>query len=121
MSNSSLACATFSETLSPREIKDGQLKHALRIFCDEDSGGVRIEVTARRGPMAKVPIWTSFILNSIKSRYWVQKSSSRAVRFTELQPYVFCDNYLPTKDARGRFEILFTSRAGEHSPLMHFA
>lgn len=74
---------------------------------------MRIEVTARRGPMSNVPIWTAFISENIKSRHWIQKSSSRDVRFTELQPYVFCDNYLPTRDARGRFEIKFTSRAGK--------
>ncbi|KAK1074074.1 hypothetical protein LTR74_001321 [Friedmanniomyces endolithicus] len=52
---------TTSDNLGEREyfagaIEHGDMRHALRLFRDRASGGVRLEASAKRGPMQDVPI-----------------------------------------------------------------
>jgi hypothetical protein len=98
------------------EIEDDRFLHAFRIFKDKDSGCVRFEATARRGPMTKCPIWTAFVTSYIGSKTWMRRVSDRTVQLRELKPYVFCDNYRPNKGPTGKFELKFTSRSGNAKP-----
>lgn len=95
------------------QIEDDGYLHAFRVFRDRDSGGVRFETTALRGPMNKVPIWTAFVTQYIGSRTWMRMLDSKTVQLRELHPYVFCDKYRPPRSADGRFQLRFTSSRGE--------
>lgn len=91
------------------EITDGRYLHALRIYRDKDSGCVRFEVTARRGPLRTIPIWTAFVTKYIGHRSWMKREGPSTIQFGELHPYVFCDGYRVTRGASGRYQLTFTT------------
>lgn len=95
------------------EITDGRYLHALRIYRDKDSGCVRFEVTARRGPLRTIPIWTAFVTKYIGHRSWMKREGPSTIQFGELHPYVFCDGYRVTRGASGRYQLTFTTPEGK--------
>lgn len=95
------------------EIQDNSSLHAFRIFRDKDSGGVRFEATARRGPLKTVPIWTAFVTQYIGHRGWMKRVGHATVQFRELHPYVFHQGYGLPRDKKGRFQITFSLPQGE--------
>ena len=94
------------------EIEDGQYLHALRVFSDRDTGCVRMEATALRGPMKKTPIWTAFVTNNIGSRTFLRRLDHRTIQLRQLKPYMFCENYKLPSGRDGKYELRFTSRDG---------
>lgn len=94
------------------EITDGQYLHAFRIFRDKDSGCVRFEATARRGPLKAVPIWTAFVTQYVPHRGWMKRVGATTIRFGELHPYVFCDGYKLPKGPKGKYQLTFTTAEG---------
>jgi len=91
------------------EIKDDNYLHALRIYVDKDSGGMRLEARARRGPFTQTPIWTAFISRHIYERGWITWIGKKVVQLGGLHPYVFCHGYVPPKGKNGQFRLQFTS------------
>ncbi|KAF4306207.1 hypothetical protein GTA08_BOTSDO05601 [Botryosphaeria dothidea] len=92
------------------EIEDDRYLHAFRVFKDTNTGAVRFEATARRGPMQKTPIWTAFVTQYIGLNGWMRRVGPRILSLSALHPYVFCDNYSPPKGRDGRFELRFKLR-----------
>lgn len=86
--------------------------HAFRIFRDRDSGCVRFEVTARRGPMKTVPIWTAFVTQYIGNPRWMKRVGQCTVQFRELHPYMFCEGYRLSKGNSGKYILTFTTPEG---------
>jgi len=89
-------------------IQDGRFLHALRIFRDRDSGCVRLEATALRGPLKAIPIWTAFVTQYIGNRKWMKRVGPSTVQFRELHPYMFCDGYRLSKGNTGKYLVTFT-------------
>ncbi|KAH7045863.1 hypothetical protein B0J12DRAFT_143357 [Macrophomina phaseolina] len=92
------------------EIEDDRYLHAFRVFKDTNTGAVRFEATARRGPMQKTPIWTAFVTQYIGLKGWMRRVGPKIISLSALHPYVFCDNYLPPKGRDGHFELRFKLR-----------
>jgi hypothetical protein len=95
-----------------REIQDNGSLHAFRIFKDKDSGGVRFEGTARRGPLKTVPIWTAFVTQYIGQRGWMKRVGHTTIQFRELHPYVFHQGYTLPRGPSGRYQLTFTTPEG---------
>jgi hypothetical protein len=91
------------------EITDNRYLHAFRIYFDEDSGCVRFEATARRGPMNTTPIWTAFVTQYIGRRDWMKRVSPDTIQFEKLHPYMFCDSYRLPKGPTGKYRLTFTT------------
>lgn len=91
------------------EIQDDTYRHALRIFRDVDSGGVRFEATARRGPLKRIPIWTAFVAQYIGRRSWMKRVGQMTVQFKDFHPYVFCEGYKPPRGPSGKYQLTFTT------------
>lgn len=94
------------------EITDNRYLHAFRIYFDEDSGCVRFEATARRGPMNTTPIWTAFVTQYIGRRDWMKRVSPDTIQFEKLHPYMFCDSYRLPKGPSGKYRLTFTTPEG---------
>jgi hypothetical protein len=97
------------------EIKDDNYLHALRIYVDKDSGGMRLEARARRGAFTQTPIWTAFINGKIGKAAWIKPLNSKVVQLEKLHPYVLCHNYTPPRGKTGKFRLQFTSSEGKSS------
>jgi hypothetical protein len=101
-----------SNANSSSEISDTRYLHAFRIFRDEDSGCVRFEATARRGPLKSIPIWTAFVTQYIGHRSWMKRIGAATVQFRELHPYVFCDGYRVPKGPTNKYQLTFSKPEG---------
>ena len=97
------------------QIRDGDMRHALRLYRDRASGVVRIEASALRGPKADVPIWTSFVTRYAIDPDHVQREDGRKVSFAALRPppYVFISGYRPPRNRRGDYFLDFTTSEGQ--------
>jgi hypothetical protein len=93
------------------EIKDDNYLHALRIYRDKDSGGIRLEARARRGLFTQTPIWTAFITEDVDDETWVKRVGTKVCQLKGLKPYVFCHGYVPPRK-NGKFRLQFTSQTG---------
>jgi hypothetical protein len=102
------------------EIKDDNYLHALRIYSDKDSGGIRLEARARRGPFTATPIWTAFITQLVDSEQWIRRVSPKVLQIGGLHPYVFCHGYTPPRGKSGKFRLQFTSQKGMFSTVLHY-
>lgn len=91
------------------EIKDDNYLHALRMYVDKDSGGIRLEARARRGAFTQTPIWTAFIHGKIDRSSWIKPLNSKVIQLDNLHPYVLCHNYSPPRGKTGKFRLQFTS------------
>jgi hypothetical protein len=87
--------------------------HAFRVYLDDDSGCVRFEATARRGPRKNIPIWTAFVTRYVGRHDWMRRVGTYTVQFRELRPYVFCDGYKVPKGATGKYELKFSNPNGK--------
>jgi len=94
------------------EIADNRYLHAFRVYKDEDSGCVRFEATARRGPLKTIPIWTAFVTKHIGDRRWMKRVGAATVQFRDFHPYVFCEGYRPPKGPSGKYQLTFSAPEG---------
>ena len=101
-----LMLTLFSETT------DNRYLHAFRIYYDTDSGCVRFEATARRGPLNTIPIWTAFVTQYIGHRGWMKRVGATTIQFRELHPYVFCDGYKVPKGPTHKYQLTFSQPEG---------
>lgn len=97
------------------EITDNRYLHAFRVFRDVDSGCVRFEATARRGPLKTIPIWTAFVTQYIGRTSWMKRVGSATIQFGEIRPYVFCDGYRLPRGSSGKYQLTFTTSEGKSS------
>ena len=109
------------------QIEDGRFLHALRVYRDQDSGGVRLEATACRGPMKKTPIWTAFVTrearDDLRESTWPLRTGPKTVRLANVKAvFVFCDSYRPAKGRAGEVELKFSDKddAGDFMEVMRF-
>lgn len=97
----------------PSKIHDDGYVHALQIFKDEDSQGVRLQASVLRGPMKRSPVWTAFIKYNMMAREWISKSEPKKVLLAELSRYIFTDDYEPQLAPTGEHELHFSKRERE--------
>ncbi|KAK4956383.1 hypothetical protein LTR10_005907 [Elasticomyces elasticus] len=92
-------------------IKHGDMRHALRLFRDRASGGVRLEASAKRGPMQDVPIWTAFITRYAEDPDWPQYEGDGLVSLAAIKPppYVFLPHYEPPRNRDGEYVLQFVT------------
>lgn len=97
------------------EIEDGHrgFVHEFRVLKDPDSRCVRLEARVIRGRFKGVPVWTAFVTRHIGSRSWMRRLG-RVVEITDLQPYVFCDNYTLPRGSTGTYRLHFASQRGKY-------
>lgn len=102
------------EILFGGQIKDGDLRHALRVFRDRASGVYRLEVSALRGPMKDVPLWTAFVTRYSQDPDWAFLEGESVVSLAALRPppYVFLAGYEPPKNKRGEYILQFAATDG---------
>lgn len=100
------------------EIKDDNFLHALRLYRDKDSGGIRLEARPRRGPMTSTPIWMAFISHLIIKKSWIRVVSTKTLQLSELHPYIFTPNYTPPRSKSGKVRLQFTSAKGMLSSII---
>jgi len=91
------------------ETVDGKYLHVFRVKYDTDSGCVRFEATARRGPMKDIPIWTAFVTPYVGRSDWMKRVGPETIQFEKLHPYVFSDSYRLPKGPTGKYRLSFTS------------
>jgi hypothetical protein len=91
---------------------DNRYLHAFRILRDEDSGCVRFEATARRGPLKTIAIWTAFVTKYVGHKSWMKRVGNATIQFGELHPYMFCEGYKLPKGPTGKYQLTFTSPEG---------
>lgn len=94
------------------ETVDGKYLHVFRVKYDTDSGCVRFEATARRGPMKDIPIWTAFVTPYVGRGDWMKRVGPETIQFEKLHPYVFSDSYRLPKGPTGKYRLSFTSPEG---------
>ncbi|KAK5676155.1 hypothetical protein LTS10_011447 [Elasticomyces elasticus] len=92
-------------------IKHGDMRHALRLFRDRASGGVRLEASAKRGPMQDVPIWTAFVTRYAEDPDWPQYEGDGLVSLAAIKPppYVFLPHYEPPRNRDGEYVLHFVT------------
>lgn len=97
------------------EIKDGELRHALRLFKDRSSGVVRLEASALRGPMKDVPLWTAFITRYVGDPDWVCNERGGLVSLAAVRPppYILHAGYQPPRRGTDEYLLHFTASEGE--------
>ncbi|KAF2665279.1 hypothetical protein BT63DRAFT_60541 [Microthyrium microscopicum] len=85
-------------------------RHALRLFRDTLSGGLRFEARPLRGPKMHVPLWTAFVAREVHETGWVRRVGGTQLELKRLDQHIFVDGYIPTLGRSGRFVIDFDSR-----------
>ncbi|KZF22502.1 hypothetical protein L228DRAFT_127436 [Xylona heveae TC161] len=97
--------------------EDGYL-HALRIFKDRDSRGIRLEASVLEGELERSPVWTAFITPYVGSSSWIRRRDSCRIYLRELHPYIFAPDYTPLRGPRGEHVLYFTTPDGEYKELL---
>ena len=95
-------------------IIDDNYEHTLKVLKDEDSGGVRLQALAARGPLKRCPIWTAFIGVQVQARGWARQAEQKKVYLSELNRYVFTFDYeyTPHYGPNGEHELCFEKSSG---------
>ncbi|KAL7627895.1 hypothetical protein AAE478_002090 [Parahypoxylon ruwenzoriense] len=91
------------------QINDDGCKHVLMVFEDGATGGRRLHAAIWEGKLRECPVWTAFVPQNVTTS-WLLRKSKRRVWLRDIQPYVFCEEYRPMHQRRGRmgaFEIKF--------------
>ncbi len=113
-----------------RRIVDDHYEHALRLYRDKDSGGIRLQASVLRGDLKRwilkprpssfiltsfswrTPVWTAFITHQVQSRKWMKQVSSKVVHLADLQRYIFTTEYYPQLSPGGKHELSFIDSGG---------
>ncbi|KAL8757428.1 MAG: hypothetical protein Q9184_004217, partial [Pyrenodesmia sp. 2 TL-2023] len=86
-------------------IIDDNFEHALRVFRDRDSGGIRLQASVLKGELKRTPVWTAFVTTHIQSERWMRKAGPKVIHITDLQRFVFTKEYNPQLGPQGQHEI----------------
>jgi hypothetical protein len=116
-----------------RQIIDDDFLHALRIYRDRDSKAVRLQASVLRGEMkrlralprnrvgdpifadldSRVPVWTAFITNYLRSPVWLTRAGPDIICLSELRRHIFSSEYVPEQTREGEHILKFTSDVGK--------
>jgi hypothetical protein len=91
-------------------ISDDGFWHSLIVYKDQMTGGIRLHAAVWSGELRQCPVWTAFVTNQATSSTWLKRVSRRKVRLSDVQLYVFCQEYQQQHQRRGQacaFEIYF--------------
>ncbi|KAK5208944.1 hypothetical protein LTR41_005342 [Exophiala xenobiotica] len=89
-------------------IRDSGFKHALRLYRDKATDGLRLEASVLDGDMQHCPIWTAFITHHVTSPTWLRRSKNSCVVYlAQLQRHVFSSKYTPHVAANGEHFLDF--------------
>ncbi|KAI1373694.1 hypothetical protein F4677DRAFT_215344 [Hypoxylon crocopeplum] len=91
------------------QIIDDGYQHVLMVFEDAITGGCRLHAAVWEGKLRACPVWTAFIPPNVSSS-WLLRRTKRRIWLRDIQPYVFCEQYRPTHQRKGRvgaFELAF--------------
>ncbi|KAI1386803.1 uncharacterized protein F4822DRAFT_431671 [Hypoxylon trugodes] len=91
------------------QIIDDGYPHVLMVFEDAVTGGCRLHAAVWEGKLRACPVWTAFIPPNVSSS-WLLRKTSRRIWLRDIQPYVFCEQYRPMNQRKGRsgaFELAF--------------
>ncbi|KAJ6028159.1 C2H2 type zinc finger domain protein [Penicillium herquei] len=93
-------------------IIDDMYTHALRVFRDNLSGAVRLQVSVHKGPMNRAPVWTAFITHHLDRNSWLKVKDSRTVIVPDLKPIIFMmpEDYTPVTTEAGEHILKFISK-----------
>ena len=98
---------------SIRRIIDDGFEYTLRLFCEEDTGVVRLQASVHTGALKGKPIWTAFITHQMLSPEWLSHVNPRVIYLADPQQYIFTRNYNPRKTSSGHFGLTFTGALGK--------
>jgi hypothetical protein len=97
-------------------VKHERMVHTLRFYQDRGSGVARLEASASRGPMEKVPLWTAFVTRYLNGgeAAWAEYQGDGIVNLAALRPppYVFLSGYEPPKNRRDEYILQFVADNG---------
>ena len=111
-----------------RKIIDDHYAHALRLYRDRPSGGVRLQASVFSGDLKRyfrptskrssaylrrLPVWTAFITHQFQSSTWMTKPSQKVIHLADLQRYIFTDDYNPQIAPSGEHELTFATTSGK--------
>jgi hypothetical protein len=101
------------EILFSGTVRHDRMLHAIRLYKDRGSRVVRLESSARRGPMENVPLWTAFVTKYVNNGDvgWANWEGGALISLAALrpQPYVFLSGYHPLRNERGEYVLQFTN------------
>jgi len=115
------------ELNSHSKIIDDHYEHALRLYKDRGSGGIRLQASVLKGDLKRygwshlwhsyadlrrTPVWTAFITHHVQSHTWRSQPSSKVIHLADLQRYIFNDDYNPQVAATGEHELSFITTSG---------
>ena len=118
------------------QIVDDNFKHALRLFKEKDSGGIRLQASVLSGELKRYsfvsslcrytftlgrnPVWTAFITHQILSPKWIKQVSSKVIHLADLQRYIFHEEYKPQIAPSGEHELSFIKSSGMTAGIRDF-
>ncbi|OHE92323.1 hypothetical protein CORC01_12385 [Colletotrichum orchidophilum] len=119
---------TLTINMNPREFKllgekrlfqaqifDDGFKHALIVYRDLATQGLRLHASVWDGELRYCPVWTAFVTHQSASPTWLHRKSGHRVWLKDVQLYVFCEQYQQQHQRKGQagaFEIDFVSEMG---------
>jgi hypothetical protein len=94
------------------QIIDDDFQHSLMVYRDKPTGGYRLHAAVWDGVLRQCPVWTAFLKPSKSPDSWIIQKSSHRIWLRDIEPYTFCDNYMPQnqrKSKTGAFELNFVN------------
>lgn len=92
-------------------IWDDGFNHSLIVYKDVATGGLRLHAAVWEGELRQCPVWTAFVTRQAANPTWLKRVSQHKVRLSDIQLYVFCQQYRERNQRRGynAFQIDFVS------------
>ena len=59
-----------------------------------------------------MPVWTAFITDLVNSPRWLTRPNRKVIHLTELDRYIFTDDYEQQLGPNGQHELCFLSSVG---------
>ncbi|KAI9815286.1 MAG: hypothetical protein M1827_002766 [Pycnora praestabilis] len=108
----SIRAAQYDSLMGETELFGGKIEddgflHALRIYRDRPSGGLRLQASVLRGELKGTPVWTAFVAQYIGATEWLKVVRPTIIHLRDLHPYVFSPDYTPQRGPRGEHELKF--------------
>lgn len=100
------------QKLFQARIVDDGFRHSLIVYRDVVTNGLRLHAAVWDGELVQCPVWTAFVTHQSTSPTWIKRVSRYKIRLTDVQLYVFCQDYRhqnQRRGAAGAFEICFVS------------
>ncbi|CAF9905509.1 MAG: hypothetical protein GOMPHAMPRED_003234 [Gomphillus americanus] len=99
--------SAFSQSRPTTNFSMTSTEHALQIFRDERSDGIRLQASILSGEKKTTPVWTAFINYKISAFKWIKRVEPHKIHLADLPRYIFIDDYSPHMGSNGEHEIHF--------------